>query len=215
MKIFIKLIFLSLIIRINYCNSEQTTKNYSLNAFKEKFKNILLIINFNSPYYDNVGFLQELYGQFFSKIIFYGDKGSHPEVTSFNTEKGFFLAPVITDALVRYPDFDGYIFLQDDCILNVWNCLSLDVNKLWLPQATLNAHNWKFKWYQWTNMVNPDPNSGMLKVAWGYAAMKEGWDQLLKQEMNNLNQNAGENNVPGAQCDMFYIPKKFKMMLYV
>jgi len=180
-----------------------------LSKFQEKFDNVLLIINFNSPYYSNIPFLKKLYGSVFSKIVFYGYGGTHPEVTSFNTLRGFDLFPVVDDVLTRYPDFQGYLFLQDDCILNVWNCLSLDLNKLWLPHATLTPSNWEFGWYQFANMV--DPRDLEWSALWGFKEMKQGWSQLLSKDLNNLNQNAGENNVPGAQCDMFYIPQSYRL----
>ena len=179
--------------------------------YREKFKDVLLIINFNHPHYDNIPFLKELYGKFFSKIIFYGEK-DHPQINSFKIDKGFLLGPIIHDALTKYPNYKGYIFLQDDCVLNIWNYLSLDLDKLWLPQATLTPLNWKFMWYQWANMVDAhNPSAWLFWTApWGYKAMKEGWLQLLPHDRENLDKNAGTNNTPGAQCDMFYIPHQFR-----
>jgi hypothetical protein len=41
--------------------------------------------------------------------------------------------------------------------------------------------------------------------------MKEAWNKLLPRDLKYLNQNMGENMTPGAQCDMFYIPQRFRM----
>lgn len=214
MKIFAKL-FIILSLSGAYLLADFTMSAKDIAVFNEKFKNVLLVINFNHPHYGNIPFLKELYSRFFSKIIFYGEQ-AHPEVTALKINRGFLLGPVIYDVLTTYPDYKGYIFLQDDCVLNVWNCLDLDLDKFWLPFATLHpTANSEYVWYQWADMVDPQGNWGALNPAhWtaprGFTAVIAGWEKLLPRDRENLAKNVGINKIPGAQCDLFYIPQRFK-----
>lgn len=183
----------------------------SKKIYQSKFKNTLLIINFNHPYYNNIPFLQHLYGQIFDQIVFYGEHAHHL-VTALPTAKGFNLGPVIEDVLTKYPEYKGYFFLQDDCLLHPWACLSFDLDKLWLPRATLELEKWQHEpWYASPNMVDgTNPHLPIWPGPYGYNPTKRGWDQLLAKDRENLDKNAGTNNVPHAQCDLFYIPQRYR-----
>lgn len=37
--------------------------------------------------------------------------------------------------VARYPHVDGYLWINDDAILNYWQLLKADLNKLWLPDT--------------------------------------------------------------------------------
>jgi hypothetical protein len=64
---------------------------------KNKFKNVLLIISFNHPYYNNIDFSKQLYAPYFNKIFFYGTQ-PHEEVTCFATDEGRLISEVLYDA---------------------------------------------------------------------------------------------------------------------
>ena len=183
----------------------------SKQVYHGKFKNTLLVINFNHPYYNNIPFLQQLYGVFFDQIIFYGEQAHHL-VTALPTAKGFNLGPVIEDVLTKYPEYKGYFFVQDDCLLHPWACLSLDLDKLWLPRATLILEQWQHDpWYATANMMDgTHPNAWFWPGPYGYHPAKRGWNQLLAKDRETLDVNVGSHNVPHAQCDLFYIPQRYR-----
>ena len=179
----------------------------------EKFKNVLLVINFNSPFFKNVSFLKQLYQGIFADILFYSDSKNaphHPEVTLFPTHKGWLLGEVVEDVLTKYPEYEGYIILQDDCILNVWNCLSFDLNKAWLPFATLDAAKSNYRWYQAANMEPGSLPPHSWDNKYKYEAIRKAWEHFTPQEHENLAHNVGVNMAPAAQCDLFYIPQRLR-----
>jgi hypothetical protein len=199
------------------------TKKINNNIYCEKFKDLLLVINFNSPYYQNIQFLKELYSPIFKNIVFYGEK-PNPEVFDVYTCNGFFLTNVLQDVLTRFPKFKGYLVLQDDCVLNFWNCLSLDQNKIWFPT--------KFIWNGGTGINAVKINtgeyvSGFVWDGWNHSydgwnwnrtvvndltilkVMQEAYLNLAIDEKAILEKNIGSNNVAAQICDFFYFPSRF------
>ncbi|MGC2310563.1 MAG: hypothetical protein WA432_03020 [Candidatus Babeliaceae bacterium] len=178
--------------------------------YKDKFANILLVINFNHPYYKNIDFIKELYVPFFSNIVFYGES-SHPQVTAVPTHMGYLLAYVVHDVLIKYPSYDGYLFLEDDCILNVWNCLSLNLDKIWLPgfsnkvnEVCLENSSFIANLKDGTNA-----NTWWWRAEWGIGPTKKAFSPLSAHDLEMIEKNAGKNNAVGAMADMFYIPGRF------
>ena len=54
-----------------------------------------------------------------TKQIFYGPKPSHEhDVRVVDLDRGFFFHRVLIDALVTYPEYDGYLWMGDDVFLN-------------------------------------------------------------------------------------------------
>ncbi|MBS0616017.1 MAG: hypothetical protein JSR58_05645 [Verrucomicrobia bacterium] len=170
--------------------------------FRDHFKDTLLVIHYNHPYYDSLPFEKILYGPIFPHIVFYGPAGEHPEVRVVPTHMGYFFSKVVADTLQTYPDFDGYIFLQDDCLMHFWNYLRLDKNKIWFCQneiryllqaSTQDPAGWTW-WFS-------NPDVGMPQVLKQLPLLKE-------SEKKQLTLNMGENTIPGQMCDMFYLPAR-------
>ena len=177
---------------------------------KKSFENILLIINFNHPHYGNIEFLKKLYAPFFEKIVFYGEH-QHPEVTAIKTESGFYISDVLLHALENNPNFSGYLFLEDDCILNIWNLFLLDFNKIWLlPGFSKSPLNVVSKpHYIWANLV-----TGGCSETWGWFKRlnntKEAFKKLEKKDLENITFNLGKDIAVATSADMFYFPNRFR-----
>lgn len=186
----------------------ELSKSYPI--YQEKFARTLLVIHFNHPFYANINFIKSLYAPFFPHIVFYGER-PHPEVITIKTQTGFLHSPVIRDVFTRYPDFDGYLFLEDDCILNVWNCLAFDLNKVWLPAN--NKLGSPIKSEPGFLMANMATGANSKMWWWpshlGFAPTKIAYSKLLPRDLEIINANLGKDNAAGAVCDMFYIPGKY------
>lgn len=212
MRIFKKILSLFLIVFVFKFAHLAANNGKDINSIKEKFSKVLLVINFNHPYYSNIEFLKALYSPYFSNIIFYGEK-EDDQVIAVPTNTGYLLAPVIQDACVRFPHFKGYLFLQDDCVLHVWNLLNLDHNKIWYAvkwQDGLDSNN---KFYSIRN-INGYVASGYSWFKWEYPsglpAARAAHTQLTNKELDLLHRNLGHNNVAGAMCEVFYVPARFR-----
>jgi len=88
---------------------------------------LLVVCNFTQPWYANVPFLEQVYRD--KKIVFYGDEvwDAPSQVIKYNQSNGagsktkfgagFFAYRALLDAVQRFPDFDGYLFIMDDVLL--------------------------------------------------------------------------------------------------
>lgn len=177
--------------------------------YEQKFKNVLLIINFNHPYYANIEFIKKLYAPFFKDIIFYGEE-PHPMVNQIKTEKGFYVSELMYQVLENYPDHEGYLFLEDDCILNIWNCLSLDLNKIWLlPGFTRSEYVQTYPHFITTHLI-----TGQATEAWGWSwraeSTKRAFSKLLPHDLENITYNVGKDCAIASAADMFYFPARYR-----
>lgn len=181
----------------------------SHSLYTSKFSNTLLIINFNHPYYENIAFLNKLYRPFFPNIVFYGEK-PHPEVIQMKTEKGFYVCDLIAHAIENNPDYEGYLFLEDDCVLNMWNCFSLDLDKIWLlPGFTQNSSGRVTPHFITCNIITKE-----WSHPWAWSSrlesIRNAFRNLTHKDLVNLNYNLGNNIAIATSADMFYFPAKFK-----
>ena len=114
------------------------------NSYDPRKNSILCIVNFNFPHYENIQIIQKLYENFFPNMVFYGP-GQHPEIHSIEHRgyigshptlpeyiEGYFGYKEIADAMKRYPDYEGYLWINDDCFINVFNFERLNTSKIWV-----------------------------------------------------------------------------------
>ena len=169
---------------------------------KDKYSNVLLVVNYNDPHYNSIPFIEELYSAIFPNIVFFGEF-PHSKINVIHTERGFKFSRVIADVLDRFPEYIGYIFLQDDCFMNFWNYKRLDTDKFWFMS---NSTNFGFHHVD-IDSKSPDWWFGHPTV--GMQQYKASLENLNSEERFLLEKNHGKNQGIGLGCDMFYIPRKF------
>lgn len=170
-------------------------------SLKEKFSDVLLVIHYNHPFYSSIPFLKNLYGSAFPNIVFYGEQ-IDPEVTAIETYYGHHFQRVVQHVLTHYPEYTGYLFVQDDVLMNVWNFTRFDKNKVWFPA------NHPMEFIQ-QNLVG----DSMSDWCWwnsqcGLTEMRPAIAQLTAQERHCLEHNHGPNRVVGQMVDCFYLPAR-------
>ncbi len=195
---------------------------------RHKFDNVLLIVNFNHPYYESIPFIRFLYQPLFPHIVFYGEKPD-PEVQTVDLYFGVYSIRTLADALSRFPQYEGYLFLQDDCMMNPWNYADLDLDKLWLAVSRYP--------YPGSYQNSPPPSwlpdfdkkmgqldflhaslDGKYREHWGWwvphvyglAAIQKAAPFLPAAFQAQLEKNVGKNMAVAQTCDMFYIPARFR-----
>lgn len=167
---------------------------------KEHFNDVLLIINYNHPFYQSIEFLKNIYGIAFDHIVFYGERPD-PRVHTINHHEGWYGYRTLADAMKCYPDFRGYLYTNDDCFLNFWNLTRFDKNKLWINKT--NAHTLELSaikasdWPHWSR-------------DYGYNAIQKVYDRLPSNYLNMLAYNGGEHAVFVSMADMVYIPNTYR-----
>jgi len=146
---------------------------------------VLLIVNYNFPHYESIDFLKSIYNPCFPHIVFYGAK-DHPDVIQLDTYRGWYAYAVILDAMQRFPEYQGYLCIHDDCVLNFWNLYRFDKYKIWadgygradLAKAKNAIHGW-----------------GWWPKSCGYDAVKQVYDKLPEKYIENLSHNYGDYSV--------------------
>ncbi|KKP29182.1 MAG: hypothetical protein UR12_C0013G0012 [candidate division TM6 bacterium GW2011_GWF2_30_66] len=222
-KLFNLIIFTVIFFNFKQNCSQTQTLTSKNNIYYEKFKDLLLVINFNHPHYSNIPFLKKLYSPIFKNIVFYGDKPD-PNVCRVYTQNGIFMTNILPDVLTRFPQFKGYLILQDDCILNFWNFLSLDQNKIWFSTRFTNngktgisvvkltngeyvsGFDWGFCWNIGYNFAWWAEGTGLTIIK----TMKKAYLNFTKEDKIILEENIGIGNVAANPCDFFYFPSRFR-----
>ena len=170
------------------------------NSYADEFgKDILLIINYNTAHYGSIDFLKELYSPYFPNIVFTGPQ-HHPQVEYCEHRSGWFSHKVFAQIMQKYPNYTGYLYVHDDCILNPWNFTRFDKNKIWFKKSwfarfgTPDMNQWWF----------PNPEVGAN-------AIKRAYDNFPQKYKDTLAQTCGQSNtILWAYSDIGYIPARFK-----
>lgn len=198
-----KLKCISLIIFLTFSLKINSGETENIDCFDEKksnhfFSDILLIINYNHPYYMSIDFLKEIYSPVFPNIVFYGEQ-DHPEVFTIKHYFGWYGHNVIDDAMKRWPDFKGYLCLQDDCFMNFWNFEQLDLEKIWasFPADRISLNTVTHPW-PWWNMFC------------GREAILQSLTSLSEDHRKMLSKNIGVDEVAVTYHDFVYIPGRHR-----
>jgi hypothetical protein len=169
----------------------------------EDFSDILLIINYNTPFYQTMDFLKEIYSPVFPNIVFYGED-FHPEVHVIAHHRGWWGHEVLRDAMIRYPNYRGYLCLQDDCFLNFWNLTRLDKNKVWFNRSYYHPVEY---------LINIDEVNNF----WGWWNLPSGREAMLnvfltlpERYLEKAAEQLGVGNVSIRLCDCIYLPVRLR-----
>jgi len=189
---------------------------------ENKNDDVLLVVHYNHPYYESMEFIKNLYSSIYPNIVFYGEKKAQ-DVIEITTHIGFFFSRVVADALVRFPDYKGYLFLQDDVLMNYWNYSNLDKEKIWfsislytpqmdIPPSWDTNYNRKRAseefYYAKADGSDSDDWYWWKKPSGLHPAMRA-FRRLKPKDRLILERNIGSNRLAAMVCDMFYLPKKF------
>jgi hypothetical protein len=162
------------------------------------FEKTLLIVNYNHPYYQTIPFLREVYGKVFPNIVFYGEK-EDPQVTAVDQYYGWWGHRVVADAMARFPDFEGYICVQDDCWINFWNLSRLDKDKIWFSPYLwdVSLHTLYFGWNWWN-------------LECGREAILQALPKIPEENRDILEINMGKDCVGFTWSDFVYVPGSYR-----
>lgn len=101
---------------------KQNSNKPKSDCFKGRFSNYLLVIIYNHPLYDSVSLLRDFYEPAFPNIYFCGEiANSTLRVHAANINKGVYGYKCLSDAIRKNPGYAGYLYINDDVIVNYWN----------------------------------------------------------------------------------------------
>ncbi|KAJ6921858.1 glycosyltransferaseELLO1 [Populus alba x Populus x berolinensis] len=132
---------------------ETGTVNYEIGnliRWRKNFGNVVLIMFCNGPVERTALEWRLLYGRIFKTVIILSSqKNEDLAVEAGHLDRMYKHLPKIFD---RYSSAEGFLFLQDDTILNYWNLLQADKTKLWITDKvskswTTVSTNGNADWY--------------------------------------------------------------------
>lgn len=208
-----------------------------ISSHSKAFRNVLVVIQFTVIVrLDIVHDLHKLYSCFLPNIRMYSycDKsdskladagmrclarpqGNLPRY--FNPS--YYQYEFMAHAMETEPDFEGYIFMQDDVILNFWNFLGRhNFTKLWRADDFPNPL--PDVWKQYSHIPVDNPNAASASVMWGLkyfgvtgpmlVNFVNGFSAQEQQRLFSANSNSTppQRHVRMASCDMYYIPQQYR-----
>uniref|UniRef100_A0A7N0UY85 Glycosyltransferase STELLO1 n=1 Tax=Kalanchoe fedtschenkoi TaxID=63787 RepID=A0A7N0UY85_KALFE len=174
---------------------ETETVNYEIGnliRWRKNFGNLVLIMFCSGPVERTALEWRLLYGRIFKTVIILSkERNEDLVVERGQLDQAYKDLPKI---LKRYKDADGFLFLQDNTILNYWNLLQADRNKLWITDkswsvSTSTTSEWSHKQAEMVKqVVNTMP--AHLQVSY-------------KEAMTD------ENSLAVCCAELFYIPRHF------
>ncbi|KAG0029301.1 hypothetical protein BGZ83_004923, partial [Gryganskiella cystojenkinii] len=140
----------------------------------EKFKDVLLVVNFNYPKYDAIEPYLSIYQPYFPNIKFVGPEvpdNLKNQVMEINPDgvkpDGGFTSSYrgLAEIMEMYPKYAGYLYTNDDTVLNVHQLFGFDLNKVWKRIPSLDEIRDQSKpptteWYWW------DVEAGATTAFW-------------------------------------------------
>jgi hypothetical protein len=195
-------------------------------GYTADFDDILLVVHYNHAHWKSVHFLKELYSPF-QNIVFYGEGPSEnmaeaasplrKEMILVPTHEGWYYSRVVEDVLIRFPNYRGYLFMQDDVLMHFWNYHHFDKDRIWFA-VSLSIPAWDTP-RSWDIHFDKRKASEELYNPWHDRWWKEAIGislaNSLMAQMHPKNQeiakrNMGEKKGAGMVCDLFYLPQRLR-----
>uniref|UniRef100_A0A7N0V0P4 Glycosyltransferase STELLO1 n=1 Tax=Kalanchoe fedtschenkoi TaxID=63787 RepID=A0A7N0V0P4_KALFE len=177
---------------------ETGTVNYEIGnliRWRKNFGNMVLVMFCSGPVERTALEWRLLYGRIFKTVIILAkERNEDLVVEQGQLDQAYKDLPKI---LKRYEDADGFLFLQDNTILNYWNLLQADRNKLWVTDKVSKS---------WT----------VLKSSTSDWSQKQA--EIVRQVVNTMPAHlqvsykegmTDENSLAVCSAEVFYIPRRF------
>ncbi|KAL3534327.1 hypothetical protein ACH5RR_002788 [Cinchona calisaya] len=178
---------------------ETGTVNYEIGnliRWRKNFGNIVLIMFCSGPVERTALEWRLLYGRIFKTVIILSEqKNVDLAVEQGQLDHIYKYLPKLFD---RYSSADGFLFLQDNTILNYWNLLQADKTKLWITNKV--SKSWA------TVSVSGDSDwfakqADMVKKV--VATMPVHFQVNYKESMKS------EQSLTICNSELFYVPHNF------
>ncbi|GKV27579.1 hypothetical protein SLEP1_g36739 [Rubroshorea leprosula] len=176
---------------------EMGTVDYEIGnliRWRKNFGNVVLVMFCNGPVERTALEWRLLYGRIFKTVIILsGEKNLDLAVEQGQLDHVYKHLPKIFD---RYSSAEGFLFLEDDTILNYWNLIQADKTKLWITDKVSKS---------WTT-VSTDGNSEWFSkqaemVKKVVSTMPVHFQVNYKEVMKN------DRSLTICSSEIFYIPQ--------
>lgn len=190
----------------NYASRPGYLVNQSLPCLRDAFKDILLVIVYNYPYYNSIKHFKDFYKPAFPNIVFCGPPdGKKSHVITVDVFRGVLGYECLGKAIRQHPGYEGYFYINDDVILNYWNFYDFDKTSIWQsPNVFYSTPMYgpiTDKWYWWVSSFG-QPNcrqayEHLTNISYGQTTLG-----YLKDNGN------GSLRCFSGRSDVLYLPKQ-------
>ena len=171
-----------------YANSIKLINHY---VAKHNFNDILLIINYNHNGLQKLNnYMLKIYKNYFNNIVFIIPNNvneSNIIIAYEESYSGYFSYICFKKIYYKYPKFKGYLFINDDVFMKIWELENLDFNIPWL----YNFNPISKEWFHFKN-CNRTYNILNQNLEW----------------KNNIIKFFSIFDIPITIADFYYIPNK-------
>ena len=180
-------------------------------CLKDAFKDILLVIVFNYPFYDSIPDLVALYKPAFPHLLFCGPphNTTRPDILKVDIIKGYLGYECLGRAIRRHPGYQGYFYISDDVILKYWNIPDFDREKIWESDSIISYPVNEPASTQWYWLNTPYGLKSCQRACEEVSNVQpaETFNEtfLLNTLLKNSN---GTLRCFGGRSDVLYIPRK-------
>ncbi|XP_068736848.1 uncharacterized protein [Montipora capricornis] len=190
-----------------------SNKEDNSSCLKDAFKEILLVIVYNYPFYDSIPYLSALYRPAFPHLLFCGPSHntSRPGILTVDIFRGVLGYECLGKAMREHPGYRGYFYINDDVILNYWNFVDFDWEKIWESSSSFGStpvyEPANSNWYWW---ISPYGLNNCRRAYEDVANMNLGAKKLnVKYHVSMLSKNSnGSLRCFSGRSDILYIPRK-------
>ncbi|XP_062231298.1 probable glycosyltransferase STELLO2 [Phragmites australis] len=174
------------------------TVNYEIGnliKWRKNFGNVVMIMHVSGPVDRTALEWRLLYGRIFKTVIILAEQSNAElAVERCTLSHAYKYLPKVFG---RYSGADGFLFLQDHMILNYWNLLQANKEKLWITNKI--AHSWitvpldtKEEWFV--------KQGAMVKQVVGNSPV---------HFQTNYKESMGEDKIAFCGSELFYVPRRF------
>lgn len=174
-----------------------------------------MVIVYHFPFYDSIPLLKSFYKDAFGDILICGPETYWKSfVMKVDVGPGLYGYECLGEAIRRYPGYRGYLYINDDMVVNWWTFSNLNKDALWQGGVIIMSHShvigsrpidhawpwWKIKsnsaeacedsYLEMTSMTDPRVN-------------------ITKLVKTHLANGEGKNVCFRMWSDLFYVPGKF------
>nr|GMD85701.1 probable glycosyltransferase STELLO2 [Ipomoea batatas] len=175
------------------------TVNYEIGnliKWRKNFGNIVLIMFCSGPVERTALEWRLLYGRIFKTVIILSEqKNSDLAVEKGQLDYIYRFLPKLFD---RYTSAEGFLFLQDDTVLNYWNLMQADKSKLWITNEVSKS---------WTYTSIAGSSDWILKQA---GLVKKVVDTMpVHFQVNYKESVKSDESLTLCESEVFYVPRPF------
>ncbi|OMO71343.1 hypothetical protein CCACVL1_18282 [Corchorus capsularis] len=175
------------------------TVNYEIGnliRWRKNFGNVVLIMFCDGPVERTALEWRLLYGRIFKTVVILSkQKNSDLAVEEGKLDQLYKHLPKIFD---RFSSAEGFLFLEDDTVLNYWNLLQADKNKLWIADKVSSS------WTTASTSGNSDWISKQADMVKKVVSTMQVHFQVNYKEVVK-----SEKSLIICSSEIFYIPRRF------